>query len=50
MNGITENTKTNYVLTWWQKAIIGAEAATAALTVVFLAVDVFKKRKNQTGR
>ena len=50
MNGITENTETRYVLTWWQKAIIGAEAATAALTVVFLAVDVFKKRKNQTGR
>jgi len=50
MNGISENTKTNYVLTWWQKAIIGAEAATAALTVVFLAVDVLKKRKNQTGR
>ena len=50
MNGITENTKTNYVLTWWQKAIIGAEAATGALTVVFLAVDVLKKRKNQTGR
>ena len=50
MNGITENTRTNYVLTWWQKAIIGAEVVTAALTVVFLAVDVFKKRKNQTGR
>ncbi len=50
MNGITENTETRYVQTWWQKAIIGAEAATAALTVVFLAVDVFKKRKNQTGR
>ena len=49
MNGIAENVKTIYVLTWWQKAIIAIQIGTAFLTLVFLAVDIFKKRKNQTG-
>jgi hypothetical protein len=49
LNGITENTKINYVLTWWQKAIIGTEIATGILTLAFLALTFAGgKRKNNT--
>ena len=50
MNGITESTKTVYVLTWWQKAIIAAEVGTGLLTAAFLCLDVLNKRKNTSGR
>ena len=50
LNGITENTKINYVLTWWQKAIIGAEITTGILTVAFLALWFAGKRKNKKER
>ena len=49
LNGITENTKINYVLPWWQKAIIGTEIATGILTLAFLALtSAGGKRKNNT--
>ena len=47
LNGITENTKIDYVLTWWQKAIIGAQIGTGVLTLAFLALYFAGKRKKQ---
>ena len=46
MNGITENTKINYVLTWWQKAIIAAEVVTGVLTCCFVVLDVLDEKKS----
>ncbi len=36
LNGMTEDTTVNYVLTWWQSAIIAAEVVSGALALVFL--------------
>ena len=46
MNGVTENTKVNYVLTWWQKAIIAAEVVTGVLACGFVVLDVLDEKKN----
>lgn len=40
MNGITSNTTTVYVRTWWQNTILGFEIGFAALTVLFAGLGV----------
>ena len=45
MNGITENTKVNYVRTWWQNAIIAVQVILAVLTAAFLFLAIFDKQK-----
>ncbi len=50
MNGVTENTKVNYVLTWWQKAIIAAEVVTGVLACGFIVLDIVDtKKKSKKG-
>ena len=48
MNGLSATTEVNHVLTWWQMALYGADAAFAVLTVLFIALGVRKTRKNNT--
>ena len=49
LNGITPDTQIQYVLTWWQKAILGAKYATAGLSVLFLLLWCLAQRKNKGG-
>ncbi len=50
MNGVTENTRVNYVLTWWQKAIIAAEVVTGVLACGFVVLDIAdSKKKSKKG-
>ena len=45
MNGINKNTKIQYVLTWWQKAIYGLDILFAALTVLFVVLMIRTGKK-----
>ncbi|MBQ1490599.1 MAG: fibronectin type III-like domain-contianing protein, partial [Blautia sp.] len=49
LNGITKDTQIQYVLTWWQKAILGAKYGTAGLAVLFLLLWCLAQRKNKGG-
>ena len=45
MNGLTSSTSVDYVLTLWQKALIGVDVVFGALTVLCLALYVRKIKK-----
>lgn len=45
MNGMTSTTERQYVLTWYQKAMYGADAVFGVLTVLFAALAILKGRK-----
>ncbi len=45
MNGISSTTEIQYVTTWWQNAILGAEIAFGVLTVLFAVVGLLKAKK-----
>lgn len=45
MNGVTSTSTLKYVLTWYQKAIYGADAAFAVLTVLFAIIGLLKSLK-----
>lgn len=47
MNGITSNTSTVYVRTWWQNVILGTEVGFGALTVGFAVLAVMAGRKKK---
>ncbi len=47
MNGLSSTTEVKHVLTWYQKALYGADAAFAVLTVLCIVMGVRKTRKNQ---
>lgn len=46
MNGVTSTTELKYVLTWYQKAMYGADAAFGVLAVLFAVTGLVKRRKN----
>lgn len=45
MNGISTTTEVQHVLTWYQKALYGADAVLALLTVLFIVLGVKKSKK-----
>lgn len=47
MNGLSSTTEVNHVLTWYQKALYGVDAALAVLTVLCIVQGVRKTRKTQ---
>ena len=47
MNGISSTTEIQTVRTWYQNALTGAEAAFAALTILFLIVTILKTVKSK---
>lgn len=50
MNGITSDTETVYVKTWWQNTILGVEIGLGILTTVFgilYVLQLWKKKKEQ---
>ena len=47
MNGISSTTEIQTVRTWYQNALTGAEAAFAALTILFLIMTILKTVKSK---
>lgn len=47
MNGITSDTETVYVRTWWQNTILGVEIGLGILTVLFAVLYILGLRKKQ---
>ena len=45
MNGVTDSTSVDYVLTVWQKGLIGVDVLFGVLTVLCLALYIRKARK-----
>ena len=45
MNGVTDSTSVDYVLTVWQKGLIGVDVLFGALTILCLALYIRKTRK-----
>lgn len=47
MNGLSATTEMQYVMTWYQKALLGAEIGFGVLTVLFAVLGFLKYRKNK---
>ena len=45
MNGVTDSTSVDYVLTVWQKGLIGVDVLFGALTLLCLVLYIRKARK-----
>lgn len=50
MNGISSTTEIQYVSTWWQNALLGAEIAFGVLTVLFAVIGLLRARKAKSAQ
>ena len=50
MNGISSTTEIQYVSTWWQNALLGAEIAFGVLTVLFAVIGLLKAGKAKRAK